>query len=405
MNIVTFRFPQIPWMSPWCSQWHCSFWCISVLFSSFLLPSSLLCWENTHEPTPLRKLVFMPITCSSFSAFLSLLFSSHSSWARDPFRAAPDLSSTILPFFLPLSASGAQEIPLIRACPNSSFILKTRKTSPPWLKHRAKSTGQTNHPASVLPTRVCSKAGLSLLPSPPFTPSFCLRSHFTWPQHGLHNNTALWTSTRGVLRRTCSILAGVPQCSQYWHGAGAPALRGVLEGSEFRASASNRAMSETFLFRGKSSAECYNLHHDGHGLDAANRAWATYIVQNQGIEAEEAESIPLSFAFIGELSHGGIIWSLGSTCAGASGQDSRMPISHPWWRNLTTDAPLHAEKTKTHWNPPSFGVPGSWWTWCGTGRATSNSCVNSCKKTKKEPGWLDLSKVISQCQSCLAAAW
>lgn len=68
----------------------------------------------------------MLINCSSFFAFLSLLFSSHSSWARDPFQAAPDLCSTI-PFFLSLSASGAQEIPLIRACPNPSFFLKTVK--------------------------------------------------------------------------------------------------------------------------------------------------------------------------------------------------------------------------------------------------------------------------------------
>lgn len=156
-----------------------------VYWGPFLiLPSSQLThllgpsWPQSLEKTYLyaHNLLF-------FSAFLSLLFSSHRSWTRDPFQAAPDLSSTILPFFLSLSASGAQEIPLIRACPNPSFFLKTMKD----FTYKAKARSQI-HRANQPPSQCAA--------FPPALPSFHTlllpQSSFQMAQEHSSGNQHLW---------------------------------------------------------------------------------------------------------------------------------------------------------------------------------------------------------------------
>lgn len=125
----------------------------------------------------------------------------------------------------------------------------------------------------MLPTRVCSKAGLSLLPSPPFTASFCLRAHFTWPQHGL--TTAQLCEPAPVAHTSISeehaafwlVPHSIPDiCMELGLLHSVVCWKAVGSGHQHQ-----MGLFKTFMFYGKSSPECYNLHHDGHGPGAANR--------------------------------------------------------------------------------------------------------------------------------------
>lgn len=88
-----------------------------ILSSSQLNPLlRKLSWPHSLEKTCLYAHNLLKFFCFSLSPlFLTQLLGQGS-------FPAPYFSSTILPFFLFLSASGVQEIPLIRTCPNPSFL-------------------------------------------------------------------------------------------------------------------------------------------------------------------------------------------------------------------------------------------------------------------------------------------
>lgn len=153
------------------------------------------------------------------------------------------------------------------------FLLKTMEDLTYLVKHRAKPTGQTNHAAGVLPTRVCIKAELSFLPSVSFTTlllpqtPFCMaltpQKHISVNQHPWHMSAFQNKMWHFGWRPTVS-----PIFAWIW-GSCTVQRAGRQWGSRHQHQMGFRLKHPCFTV--KTAGHC-NLHHGECGLDDANRA-------------------------------------------------------------------------------------------------------------------------------------